>query len=147
MARQEYIQPFDNQNIRPVNLDILPGHDIIHKMRINRRFNVPLPRLHIRQEPDQRHRVIAFGEPLTAHQTLRFQLRIREQKPVRRDELNLRRIRPAREQRLENAGRCRFPRAHRARQPDHIGHLAIRFREQKPLRRLEQSLCRRNIKR
>ena len=114
-------------------------------MRIDRRNDIAPTRLHIRQEADQRRSVIAFGKAFFLHQAFAAQHRIGAQEAIGGHQLHFRRIGPARQQRLQHARRRRFADRDGAGDADNIGHLAV-VRAEKPLRRLEQALCRRDIK-
>ena len=122
-----------------------PRHDVIDEMRINRRHDIASPGLDIRKKANQRLAVVAFGKALLVHQPFAFRI-VGQQKSVGRHEFDLRRIGPARQQRLQNARRGRFADRDRTGDADDIGNLAVLGAE-KSLRRFEQALRRRDIER
>ncbi len=121
-------------------------HDVVGEVRIDRRGDVVQARLDRRQEAEQRLSVVAFGKALAVHDPLPDQLRVRMQEAVGRDELNLGRVRPARQQGLKHPRRRRLSGRHRPGDPNDVWHLAVDGAEE-PLRRLEQPLRRGDVER
>ena len=142
----EHVDALDDEDVRPVDDDRFARHDVVGEVRIDRRGDIVLAGLDRRQEADERRAVVALGKALAVHDALPDQLGVRVQKAVGRDELDLRRVGPARQQRLQHARGRRLADRHRAGDADDIGHLAVGGAEE-ALRRLEQPLRRRDIER
>ena len=53
-ARLQHVQPLDDQDVRPVDDHGLARHDVVDEMRIDRRRDVALARLHVGEEAQQR---------------------------------------------------------------------------------------------
>jgi hypothetical protein len=76
--------------------------------------------LDIRQEAQQGPQVVALGEALALHQAFALENDVGIEKAVSGDEIDLRNIRPARQQRPEEARRGRLAHRDRARQADDV---------------------------
>ena len=141
VARQpaglQHIDAFDDQDVRPVDLDPFVRNDVVGQMRIDRRAHRPPSGLDVAEERQQRRQVVALRKALLLHQALPLQHRIGKQKAVGRHEIDLGPRRPARQQRLQHARGGRFADRHRAGDADDVGHLAIADAEELPLRLIE----------
>ena len=143
---QQHVEPLDDQDVGPVDDDLLARHDVVDEVRIDRRGDIALARLDLGEEADERHAVVALGEALALHQPVALELGVGMEKAVGRQQLHLGRVGPARQHRLQHARRRRFADRHRAGDADDVGHLAVVGAEE-ALRRLEQPLRRRDIER
>ena len=119
------VDAFDDQDVRPVDLDPLVRNDVVGQMRIDRRTHRPPPGLDVAQERQQRRQVVALRKALLLHQALPLEHRIGKQKAVGRHQIDLRPRRPARQQRLQHARGGRFADRHRSGDADDVGHLAV----------------------
>ena len=123
LPRLQDVQPFDNENIRPVDRNRFALKNIVGEVRIDRRLYLGRARLHIGEEAEQALDVEALGETLALHQPALFEHLVRIEEAVGRDEIDFRMVRPAREQRAQNARHGGLPHRDRARDADDIGHL------------------------
>ena len=126
---------------------VLAGHHIVDEVRIDRGRHLWLAGLHIGEEAQDRRAVIALREALALHQAAPLELGIGQEEAVGGDELDLGRVGPAREQRLEHARRGRLADGDRAGDADDVGDLDLGLGHQEALRRLEQPLRGRDIER
>ena len=114
-------------------------------MGVDRRAHRPPSGLDVGEKAQQRRQVVAFRKALLLHQVFALEDRVRIEKPVRGDEVDLGHIRPARQQRLQHTRGRRLAHRHRARDPDDEGHLRVLGAEE-VLLRPEQALRRRDVK-
>ena len=142
----QHIQAFDDQDVGAVDLDRLVRHHVIDQMRVDRRAHRASAGLHVGKEAQQRRQVIALRKALPFHQAFAFEHGIRQQEAVGGDEIDLRHVRPAREQRLQHARGGRLADRHRAADADDVGHLGVLGAEEFLLRD-EQPLGRRHVHR
>ena len=115
-------------------------------MRIDWRLDIAAASLHVGEKAQQRAVVVTFREALLVHKARFLERLVGQEEAVRRDELDFRRVRPARQERLQHARRRRLADGDRAGDADDVGDLAV-FGAQKTLRRLEEPLRRRDIER
>ena len=115
-------------------------------MRIDRRARRTSAGFDVGEEAQQRRQVVALGKALLLHQAFAFQDRVRIKKSVGGDEIDLRHVRPALEQRLQHARGGGLAHRHRAGDADDVRHLAVLGAEE-ALLRFEQALRRRDIER
>ena len=94
-------------------------------MRVDRRLDLRLARLHVGQEVEEPRQVVALGEAFARHQSALFEHGVGEEKAVGRHERDPRMALPAREERLEHARRRAFSRRHAPGQADDEGHLVV----------------------
>ena len=84
-----------------------------------------LPALISGQKLDQRGAIIAFREPLAAHQPFGLQHSIWQQKTVGGHQIHLRARRPAAQQGLQQTRRSRLADRHRTSDTDDKGRLGL----------------------
>ena len=65
-VRQEHVQPLDDENVGPVDHDLLARHHVVDEMRIDRRAHMRVACLHVGEEADQSSAVVAFRKATTA---------------------------------------------------------------------------------
>jgi hypothetical protein len=140
----QHIEAFDDQNVRPVDLDPLVRDDVVDQMRIDRRSHRAASRLDVGEEAQQRRQVVAFRKALFLHQPFTVEHGIGIKKAVGGDEIDLGHVRPARQQRLQHARRGRLADRHRAADADDVGHLGV-FGAQKTLLGAKQILRRSDV--
>ena len=145
--RLEDVQALDNEDIRRFNHLLLARHHVVDEVGIDRGGDAPMPGLDVGEEAQQGRAVVALGKTLPLHRAHTLQFGVGVEEAVGRDEIDLRRVGPAGEQRLQHPRRGRFADRHRAGQADNVGHLGVVVGEQEALRRLEQPLGCRNIER
>ena len=104
----EHVQSFDDQNVGTVHDDLFARHDIIGEVRIDRRFDIRLPGLHVGDELKKPRLIEALGEALSVHDAPPLQLLIWQQEAIRWDEIDARMVRPARQKLTQNTGGCAF---------------------------------------
>jgi hypothetical protein len=96
------------------------GHHVVEEVRVDRRARRAAAGLDIRQEAQQGPQVVALGEALALHQAFALENDVGIEKAASGDEIDLRNIRPARQQRPEEARRGRLAHRDRARQADDV---------------------------
>src|SRR3954451_14852256 len=146
-ARQQHVDALEDKDIRTVDGNIFIRHDVVGEVRINRRFDVALSGFDLPQETNERVLVIALRKTLLVHQAFTFEHRVRQKKTVGRDESDLRRVRPARQQSLQHARGRRLADRDGTGNADDIGHLAAVLGAEKALCCFEQALSRCHVKR
>ena len=124
-AGLQHGEAFDDQDVGPVDGDAAAGHDVIDEVRVDRRLDVPLAGLDVGEEVQQRLGVVALRKTLLLHQVFAFERGVREQEAVGGDEIDLRRVRPARQQRLQHARGGRLADRDRAGDADDEGDLDV----------------------
>ena len=72
-------------------------------MRVDGRGDIVLARLDPREKADERRAVVALRKTLAVHDPCADEFGVRVQEAVGRDEVDLRRVRPAGQQRLQDA--------------------------------------------
>ena len=130
----------------PVDLDPLVRHHVVDEMRVDRRAHRPAPGLHVGEEAQQRRQVVALRKALLLHQAFALEHGVRQQEAVGGDEIDLRHVRPARQQRLQHARGGRLADRDRAGDADDVGHLGLGGAEEVLLHD-EQPLRRRHVER
>ncbi len=63
-ARLQNVQPFDNQDVGPVDDGLLARDHVIDQVRVDRHADIRLAGLDVGKEGDEAGAVIAFGKPL-----------------------------------------------------------------------------------
>ena len=144
--RKQNIDAFDDENVGTIDAGRFALDDVVGHMRIDRRADVAPSRLHVGKKSQQRLVVVALRKALLVHQLFGFKDPVGQKKSVGGDELDFRRIRPSRQEGAQHARRRGFPHGHGARDADNVRNLAVLGAE-KALRRLEEALRRRNVKR
>ena len=94
-------------------------------MRVDRSRHIRLAGLHVGHELEQRRLVEAFRKTFSVHDVTGFELHIRQQKSIRRHQIDTRMIRPAGEERPQDAGRGALADCHAARHADDERHLVL----------------------
>ena len=145
-AGLQHVQSFDDEDVRPVHFHPLVRRHVVDEMRIDRRPRRTPPGFHVGEEAQQRRQVVAFRKALLLHQAFALEDRVRIKKAVGGDEVDLRHIRPARQQGLQHTRGGGFSHRHRAGDADDERHLHILGAEEAFLR-AEQPLRRRHIER
>ncbi len=99
-----------------------PGHDVVDDVAVDGRPHLGGAALQVAQEPQQAAGVVALGEPLALHQPALGEHGVGVQEPVRGHEVDLRVVRPAGQQRLQDAGERALADGHAAGHADHVRH-------------------------
>src|SRR4029453_9448508 len=86
-AGLQHVEAFDDEDIGPVDLDPLVGHDVIGEMGIDRRAHRSASGLDVGEKAQQRRQVVALGKALLLHQILALENRVRIEKAIGGDEV------------------------------------------------------------
>ena len=99
-----------------------PGHDVVDDVAVDGRPHLVGAALEVAQELQQAAGVVALGEALALHQPALGEHGVGVQEPVRGDEVDLRVVGPAGQQRLQDAGERALADGHAAGDADHVRH-------------------------
>src|SRR5215467_4615212 len=133
-AGLQHIQALYDEDVWSVDFNRLVGHHVIDEVRIDWCARRPPPGLYIRKKTQQRRQIITFRKSFLFHQAFAFKNCVRIEKSIGGDEVDLRHIRPARQQSLQDARRGRLANRYRTGDADDIRHLGILGAEETLLR-------------
>ena len=119
-------------------------HDVVHDVAVDGRPHLVGAALEVAQEPQQATCVVALGEALALHQPALGEHGVGVQEPVGGHEVDLRVVRPAGQQRLQDAGERALADGHAAGDADHVRH-ARRHRAEERRRHAGQVLGRADV--
>ena len=124
-GRLEDVEPFEDEDVGAVDLDVRVGDDVVGDVVVDgRAYAVPAP-LDRPEEVDEGVAVVGLGESLALHEPAPLQLRVRIEEPVGRHQLHPRRRGPATQELAQKAGRRRLADRHRPGDADDEGGAAL----------------------
>ncbi len=120
----QYIEPFQDQDVRLLHHLLLVRDDVIDKVGVDRCFHLLVASPDIGDKLHQMADVVGFREPLAAHQATLLQHLVGIEEAVGGHQFHPRVLRPALQQRLQDASRGAFAPRHTAGDADDISTLA-----------------------
>src|SRR5829696_6360735 len=103
------VKALDDEDVGSVDDRLLSRNDVVDEVRVERRLHIALAGLDVGQEVQELAGVVALRKALALHEAEPLELGVREKEAVGRDEVDLRRVGPAGEERLQDARRGGFP--------------------------------------
>ena len=144
VADLQHVQALEDHDVGLADHVLLAGHDVVHDVAVDRSPHLGLAALHRGQEVEQAPGVVALGEALAVHEAAVLEHPVRVEEPVGGDEVDLRVVGPAREQRLQDAGEGALAHGDAAGHADDVGHLR-RQRAEEGRRHLLEVLLGRHV--
>ena len=116
------MRPFEDEDVRLADDRLLVLEHVVDDVAVHRGAHLDGPALDVAQERQQAAGVVALREPLAGHQAALLEDGVGVEEAVGGDEVDVRMVRPARQQRLQDAGERALADGDAAGHADHVGH-------------------------